>query len=817
MGVPSAVRWVGNLPVFDFSVTPPAIRPHQLVMGYMTALQSIYLSDKAQFCTQPFGQNFFSATGTATNSFPQIFTNSTAGGMDLAELNEYIKIEPFDTATGALVAGCPDVDIRPPRANEANLASDIQSPSLLVHPNDPSVQVFTLPTSVQFDRGFLVTSTVTFKDRAGRQRECKAQKRFQYGLQPQNSTVITVLDAEGVLDDSDDPEELNTSLNTTELTNPPDQDGEFDATPPHYLRCDDSSYSRNLNIRLRNVRAGSLLMCRNMSVQRSSDATAVTGGEMITNTYNQTQTFYSTEIAQQPYYWSYPQAIAGMYLPSGTYYCKTAEGCPELPRFSYGSLAPGGAASVEYNGSRGVRYYFPKTHSLEVAYKWEACERVQICGVDPTTAGLAKASGNLVSGYHLRYANLPQGCDVHLQIAEVDAAYNIATSEVREYMEERQPGNKVCFNGTPALSASYPANAWFFACTTGTNPAGFRDCDDYDTSGTGCCEDYPFYREYRPTMPDVHTPGVDCTLPWGGSLSDGSSATAWLASVSSSCTSESRLCDNGTLIGTYQYASCTPPPPTSCTLPWGGVIANGGSATAYLAATGASCTSETRTCTDGVLSGSYNYETCTTAASCTLPWGETLAHGDSVTAYNVASTGGKCSRYGSSPCNGTTASPCSCTAGSAPCLSEMRTCSNGSLSGSYQYKTCTSLYSCNWYGTIITSGTSVTAYKLNSLSGCAAGKTCWNVRDSLYSPPYSACSTGAPTFYSNYRCAATNPSPTCVGGYYHGPYVYSYRLGTAASLSSCSYHVPSDCSSMSRTCNDGAMDGDSEFNETSCQ
>ncbi len=63
----------------------------------------------------------------------------------------------------------------------------------------------------------------------------------------------------------------------------------------------------------------------------------------------------------------------------------------------------------------------------------------------------------------------------------------------------------------------------------------------------------------------------------------------------------------------------TCPLPT-CNLPWGGTINSGQSATAYSTASvacGGSCSSETRNCTNGVLSGSYTVSSCS-AAACPL-------------------------------------------------------------------------------------------------------------------------------------------------------------------------------------------------------
>jgi len=74
-------------------------------------------------------------------------------------------------------------------------------------------------------------------------------------------------------------------------------------------------------------------------------------------------------------------------------------------------------------------------------------------------------------------------------------------------------------------------------------------------------------------------------------------------------------------------ASCTQPKPitsqscsaracNACTLPWGGTIAHGQAVTAYQASQvscGQSCSSQPRTCTDGLLSGSFTQSSCSEA------------------------------------------------------------------------------------------------------------------------------------------------------------------------------------------------------------
>ncbi len=94
-----------------------------------------------------------------------------------------------------------------------------------------------------------------------------------------------------------------------------------------------------------------------------------------------------------------------------------------------------------------------------------------------------------------------------------------------------------------------------------------------------------------------------------------------IVSSGSTCTSvgQSRTCTNGTLSGaaTHSYASCTVSASTSCTFN-GATIANAGSVTAYQSSSvplGSSCVSETRTCNSGVLSGSYQFGSCTVSSS----------------------------------------------------------------------------------------------------------------------------------------------------------------------------------------------------------
>ncbi len=65
---------------------------------------------------------------------------------------------------------------------------------------------------------------------------------------------------------------------------------------------------------------------------------------------------------------------------------------------------------------------------------------------------------------------------------------------------------------------------------------------------------------------EVVTAPASCALPWGGTISSGSSVPAYLSSLvppRSPCSSQTRTCSNGTLSGSYQNQSCA----SGCTPP----------------------------------------------------------------------------------------------------------------------------------------------------------------------------------------------------------------------------------------------------------
>jgi len=99
------------------------------------------------------------------------------------------------------------------------------------------------------------------------------------------------------------------------------------------------------------------------------------------------------------------------------------------------------------------------------------------------------------------------------------------------------------------------------------------------------------------------------------SIANGDSVTAYeYANVpfGETCQAQERSCTNGTLSGSYAATACTVQPASTCVF-GGQTLESGDSVVAYASdevAFGQTCAAETRTCTNGVLSGSNEQAMC---------------------------------------------------------------------------------------------------------------------------------------------------------------------------------------------------------------
>ena len=360
---------------------------------------------------------------------------------------------------------------------------------------------------------------------------------------------------------------------------------------------------------------------------------------------------------------------------------------------------------------------------------------------------------------------------------------------------------RTCTNGTLSGTYQYASCDVEAAATTnasctfnGQTVASGQSVTAYKSSsvasGNQCvlqtrtCQNGTLSGSYQYANCAVNNAAASCTFN-GQTVANGQSVTAYQSSVGaigSQCVSQQRTCANGTLSGTYQLNECSASTASSCTFN-GKTIASGSSVVAYQSssvASGSQCVLQTRTCSNGTLSGSYQYANCAVnnaAASCTFN-GQTVANGQSVTAYQ-SSVGAKGSQ----------------------CVSQQRTCANGTLSGTYQLNECPAgtASSCTFNGQTVANGQSVTAYQSSSV---ASGNQCVLQTRTCQNGTLSGS-------YQYANCAVNNAAASCT---FNGQTVASGQSVTAYQSSSVA--SGNQCVSQTRTCSNGTLSG--TYTNASC-
>ena len=194
----------------------------------------------------------------------------------------------------------------------------------------------------------------------------------------------------------------------------------------------------------------------------------------------------------------------------------------------------------------------------------------------------------------------------------------------------------------------------------------------------------------------------------GRTISHGSSVVAYAsarAAFGQSCTAETRVCSNGQLGGSFTNGTCVVNEPANCQFN-GNPVAHGESVIAYnvtIATADISCQSEVRRCQNGSLSGSYNEMSCVTPPPVEPPTNPPV---DPIPPTNppvdpvpptqppvdpvpekACAINGKEIPSGSS----VTLFMSSQVTTPATCVSQVRVCQNGELSGSATAATCVQL------------------------------------------------------------------------------------------------------------------------------
>ena len=378
--------------------------------------------------------------------------------------------------------------------------------------------------------------------------------------------------------------------------------------------------------------------------------------------------------------------------------------------------------------------------------------------------------------------------------------------------------SRVCTNGTVSGGTDYDKTSCSAATSAtcilnGITVSNNQSRDFYDTSvapyGTSCT-DRRLSRlcvngvlqgstNYQYSSCTIGSP-TSCNLD-GVSVTHNLSRTFYSTSTApygSSCTSyaQTRTCNNGAFSGnaSFDKAFCSVGGPQSCTLD-DVTVAHGTSRTFYSTNSvsyGGNCSTvaQTRTCSNGVLSGSstYNRAGCSvsTPAQCTLD-GVTVDHGATRAFYfaQYVAPNEICASYQTN-----------------------RTCNNGTFSGNtaYKYATCQPVAqdACALDNVQIPNGSTVAFY---SVSTAPAGQLCTAYKQDR------TCTSGVLSGSSTYNRSACSDAASCTRDgvvVAHGASALFYTSRTVAFGNTCA------SVSQSRTCTNGVLGGGATYQYGSC-
>ena len=561
VGLSDADRWGGvsiysGVNTFDNN---GSIYPHRLIMGTMSMLDALVNRDQA-ICDNARGLGPVLADFIPARNAAQ---DMVAG---IQNAQGFLKVQPFDIRNGATLGCSPPARPRHTRPQNRNNNLEVSLQAGTLRPRGLSASqypengtgVFSLSRNTDMDeanKGWLVTASVTYTDRAGRNRECRAQERFQYQPLPVSPLTLAVVSPTG------DTNNLNASINTTNLGNPPAYNDDYGGgSRPLYHSCTsgDTAADRTVRARITGIRRGSIMMCRNLSKERSrthpnlnvlvqgafvqTRLTGAPGNEVLFQPdFPERQTFHSSELLKMNYFRSADLAhngeigdmlVMGLHYPGGIIHCRPGHNCAGLPVFDIGLLH-----KINYTANThltdaaafndhtdGNYFYFREQEGLfantsNTDYAWRPCERLtNVCyrSLDPSSGYTSSSPDSPKDQLDLIWTDLPRGCDLHIQVAEVDASYNVQATEIREYIQERVPGNWLCRAGEYGtgeeagvpLSFQGPYHSgdinWFFRC--GAQPAGYENCATASGPYVPCCMPYPTYvpvykSHYPPNLP----------------------------------------------------------------------------------------------------------------------------------------------------------------------------------------------------------------------------------------------------------------------------------------------------------------------------
>jgi prepilin-type N-terminal cleavage/methylation domain-containing protein len=521
LGLNFTERWTPAPYEITIETATPIIRPYRLLMGSITTIETIYNNRNSEVCTT--GTNLglpSTAAGTPLNlllrhpvGVEDVLPGQTSSG--LRNPTAHLRIQAHEAnGSGAQIPCTPNLYTRPPSGAGRKLVEFVD-PNPLVgdsdlplamnsamtntnnYPADPNLLRAGIgDTTSRDDIAWEMTISITHEDKNGQIQTCSASERFQYTAMRFDHDKF--LHVRGENSDLPSPpatsyQPLNASVVSTNnplgytYLNPPPAPPTSPGRAP-YRNCSVTPEA-TIDIFVRNARPNTIFMCRNLSFQRALQFGSTVGAplKVLANAFPNggipgngglRQSFMSDEIIKQNYFTTDSgdgvigdMFVLGLPYPNGTYYCHSGDGCTAIPSF----LTNASTGTFNANGGNWDGYFVPTNNNSDqdtVGF-WTPCERAflqcaqnasssTIISHAPSVATFENGDGTTFDRYHLRYDNLPPGCEVHLQIAEVDAAYNVRATEVREFVQEPLPGNKLCWTGSGVPGRN--PNQWYFSC-----------------------------------------------------------------------------------------------------------------------------------------------------------------------------------------------------------------------------------------------------------------------------------------------------------------------------------------------------------------
>lgn len=482
----------------------------------------------------------------------------------------------------------------------------------------------------------------------------------------------------------------------------------------------------------------------------------------------------------------YSSVPTGQTCTSETRVCTSGSFTGSYP---YATCSVGVAASCLFNGQTIASGATVKAYqNSSVAYGQTCASQDRLC-----TNGVLSGSYNFASCS----AGTAASCLFNGQtIAHGASVIAYPTSSVA-YGQVCQSTTRVCSNGTLSGTGNFATcnSGGAASCLfNGQSVAHGGSVIAYQNSSVGygqvcasqnrTCNNGTLSGSYNHTT--CNAGGAASCLFNGNSVAHGQTVTAYQSSTvgyGQSCVSQSRTCTNGTLSGSYTFGSCNSGSAASCLFN-GLTVANGASVTAYQTSTvpfGQSCSSQSRLCTNGTLSGNYAFPSCSSggAASCNFN-GVTVSHGQTVVAYASSSVG-----FGQA------------------CAAQNRSCNNGTLSGTYAYSSCSvgTATACYFNGQSISHGGSVYAYAAASVP---YGQQCQGQTRN--------CNNGTLGGSYSYPTCSPQPPPSNASCNFNG--VTIAHGGSVTAYASSSVPYGQSCQSQTRTCNNGNLSG--SYGASSC-